>query len=452
MKKMRVLASVLLAMLGGFLSPVAAQQIDIIPPLLTTGSQIPSPLAGDLELRDPAQLAAESLTNGALTAGTSWIANPDCVLASNAVTCTHAGVGNGIFYQPSVNAAIPFASTGINGWFRFVYTTSAVTGSYSCVIGSAAGEFVGVSVPLTIDPAGTYTKDFQADSDTLTNFVVRCTSSGASTVTFDNLSLKQISGGGLKVHGRVGISAGTGALPALFFIREPSLGIFTPSLSQIGVAIGGSERVRFAAVASGGAVGILSAGNASASYAFYSSLSSSTIASGIYEKAVNTPAVTVGASTVGTNLATLGGVFCVNTTSQATTGTIEEVLATCTLPANALSANGKGVRIRAWADGTGAGSKDINLRFGGIGGTVIANMVANAGTGVYHAHADVFRTGASTQISFGNAYLNNMLGGTAPTSATPNQTDTATIAIVVTGITAVAGELTFKLMTVEFFN
>ena len=157
--------------------------------------------------------------------------------------------------------------------------------------------------------------------------------------------------------------------------------------------------------------------------------------------------VALGNSTATGNLI---GIANVDTTDAATTGTVEEVLATYTLPANALSANGKGVRISAVYVGTGAGNKQVHLRFGGIGGTLISTMAASTTAGAYFAEALVFRSGASAQIALGSASVT----GVAPTrtTSTPAQVETGTIDIVATATTATLGQLTFRALLVEFFN
>lgn len=172
----------------------------------------------------------------------------------------------------------------------------------------------------------------------------------------------------------------------------------------------------------------------------------------IARRAAGTPVASLGGATfsAATNSVTIGGVANVNTTSQATTGTSEEVLATYTLPANALSANGKGVRITAWTTGTGAGQKITRIRFGGLAGTIVAGTVSSGGAGVHVVHATVLRTGAATQVAMGQGFIN---GGSANnTGSSPTQTLSGTVDIVVTGTSAVAGEQTFTAMFVEFFN
>jgi len=186
----------------------------------TAATSFANPMPGDLELRDPAQLAAESLTNGVLTSGTSWTASGDFALALNAATYTHSA-GSGAFQQTSAAGAIPWASAGINGWFSLTYTTTAVTGAPVCTVPST---FALAAQDLT-EAAGTYTIVFQAMATTVGAFSIACTSGAAATITFDTLSLKQINGGDLTVQGRVLVGAASLTVPSIANIKDSDTGI-----------------------------------------------------------------------------------------------------------------------------------------------------------------------------------------------------------------------------------
>lgn len=149
----------------------------------------------NVEVANTGTLASESLTNGALTSGTSWAAAGDFALASNAATYTHSA-GSGTITQTSGDMAIAGIS---NRWYLFVYTVSAITGTApACTITTG---FASAATSLTV-VAGAQSTQVLAKSSP-GNFVLSCTSSGASTVTFDTLSLKEITGGNLFVGGTV---------------------------------------------------------------------------------------------------------------------------------------------------------------------------------------------------------------------------------------------------------
>ena len=188
--------------------------------------------------------------------------------------------------------------------------------------------------------------------------------------------------------------------------------------------------------------------------AFYTHATASTSATQKFSIAADgTTTVIAGTST---GFPTVGGVICVNTTSTATTGTVEEVLATCTLPANALSANGKGVRISATATTAANGNTKVyRIRFGGIAGGVLASpTITTSGAGV-SAIAHVIRTGSSAQYGWSQSVTgtDGATGNSSFQDVVLGATDTGTIDIVVTGTTATAaGDLTHKAVIVEFFN
>lgn len=153
----------------------------------------------------------------------------------------------------------------------------------------------------------------------------------------------------------------------------------------------------------------------------------------------------------GTAVASVGGVLHVNTTSQATTGTSEEVLATYTLPANTLSASGKAIRVTAWGTSAANGNtKIVRIRFGGIGGTQTSAVTWTGSGSAWKQVTEIIRTGATTQESCGQAHGN---AATLITYAAPTQTLSGAVDIVVTATTpTAAGDVTFKGLIVEALN
>lgn len=160
--------------------------------------------------------------------------------------------------------------------------------------------------------------------------------------------------------------------------------------------------------------------------------------------------VTPGTGT-GTAVARVGGVLHVYTTKQTTTGTVEEVLATYTLPANTLARDGQAVRITAWGDNAAnTNGKTERIRVGGIGGTVVAQRASAVSGAIWRIDLIVVRTGAATQVSSALLTENNALSTWA---AAPTATLSGAVDIVVTGETpTAAGDLTFKGLIVEALN
>lgn len=257
-------------------------------------------------------------------------------------------------------------------------------------------------------------------------------------------------------------SSVTFAVPAVFtcgtkdsagiqWTGDPNTGFWCDSADVINVTTGGTTRASFRA-------GSLALQTQSAMGWSSGDPSSAGIDVMFARRAAGTSVVSLGGSSfsAATNSAVVGGVFCVNTTSTATTGTVEEVLATCTLPANALSANGKGVRISATATTAANGNTKVyRIRFGGIaGGQLVAPTITTSGAGVA-AIAYVIRTGSGAQYGWGSATTgtDGAAGNASMNDVVLGVTDTGTIDIVVTGTTATAaGDLTHKAIIVEFFN
>ena len=211
----------------------------------STASGVPGGvMAGNVELRDSSMLAAESLTNGALTGAPAaeWARTGDFSLTVPGNNATYTdSAHSGTFSQTSALGAIPWASAGINGWFSFTYTTSAVVtvGTLACTV-PATFALSAQSLVLT---AGTHTVVFQAMATTVGAFSVACTSAATETVTFDTLSLKAINGGNLTVQGRVWAGFGTAALPGYSFVPDPTTGMFVAvATGQLGFSLSGVSR------------------------------------------------------------------------------------------------------------------------------------------------------------------------------------------------------------------
>ena len=159
----------------------------------------------------------------------------------------------------------------------------------------------------------------------------------------------------------------------------------------------------------------------------------------------------------GTAVARVGGVLHVNTTSQATTGTSEQVLATYTLPANTLSRDGQAVRVTAFVEhAANTNATTARVRWGGIGGTVCLAQNASASAGVIRLECVIYRTGAATQAITGAGLLATaagLSGNVTNSFTTGSATLSGTVDIVVTGTTGTAaGDLTFRTLLVEALN
>lgn len=129
----------------------------------------------------------------------------------------------------------------------------------------------------------------------------------------------------------------------------------------------------------------------------------------------------------------------------------EDILQTFSLPANALSANGKGVRIRAWGTtAANADNKQVKVYFGA---STFATGVAAANAKDWHVDLTVFRTGASTQTILGQGNFN--ASAVPPVVSAGANDETTALTIKCTGQDSsanTANAIVCKAMIVEFLN
>ena len=145
------------------------------------------------------------------------------------------------------------------------------------------------------------------------------------------------------------------------------------------------------------------------------------------------------------------GVINIDSTEAANSGTSETDLISYSLPANTLSANGKGVRIRvAGTTGANSNTKTIRLYFGAS--VLITNdLTTTPNNKAWVFEADVWRDSSSTQEYFARGQV----GGVTQTTAMSglSATMTSAITIKVTGQSGTASnDITAKFLSVEFLN
>jgi hypothetical protein len=158
----------------------------------------------------------------------------------------------------------------------------------------------------------------------------------------------------------------------------------------------------------------------------------------------------------GSGVATLVGVAHVNTTAVGNVGAGEDDLMTYSLPANSLSANGKGVRVTAW--GITANNANVKTYRFYFGTSSIGYVLTSSITGVWRSEFTVFRTGPNTQdAAFKISEVVNSAALAAPKEAqvaidADAETDTAAITIKVTGEATANNDIVQQGMLVEFLN
>ena len=160
------------------------------------------------------------------------------------------------------------------------------------------------------------------------------------------------------------------------------------------------------------------------------------------------PAIVAGQSSSTINAE---GLLYANFTSTGNTAdTTEDTLLSFSLPAKALSAANKGVRIRAWGTtAANADNKTVRLYFGS---EVIASPTAATNAKGWNLELDVFKTGSNTQVVFGSGQVD--VTPITILQTTGAETDTGTITIKVTGQagTANANDIVAKGLVIEYLN
>ena len=162
------------------------------------------------------------------------------------------------------------------------------------------------------------------------------------------------------------------------------------------------------------------------------------------------------ACTAGTGTAApvLIGTINVNTTAVGNVGAAATDLMTYSLPANSLSANGKGVRITAFGTyANNAATKTLKLMFG-LAQLTTRDLTPSLGTGVWRITAELFRAGSNAQLF--TALLHDFPSGasTSPVAygGTAAITDTAAITIKCTGAATADNDIVQNGMFIEFIN
>jgi hypothetical protein len=156
----------------------------------------------------------------------------------------------------------------------------------------------------------------------------------------------------------------------------------------------------------------------------------------------------------GTGTATpgIGGKLFASATAVGTpASTVETDLIAYSLPANSLSSNGMGLRIRAWGTtGANGNQKTVNLYFGST--ILIASPTAGANNKDWVLEAVLLRSGTTSQGSIGGGQFN---GTTLATDYTaPAETLSGAVTVKVTGKNnnATANDIVAQGMLIEYIG
>lgn len=140
------------------------------------------------------------------------------------------------------------------------------------------------------------------------------------------------------------------------------------------------------------------------------------------------------------------------TDTLTTAVTTEEVLATYTLPAATIAADGKGIRVIAsGTTAANANTKTIRLKLGGT--TYATNAVTTApNASAWEAEFTILRSGAATAVAVGKAVFTATSEGIQRGTGTPTWANANAIEVTGQNGTASAGDITVSMVTIELLK
>lgn len=131
--------------------------------------------------------------------------------------------------------------------------------------------------------------------------------------------------------------------------------------------------------------------------------------------------------------------------------TTEDTLHTYNLPANSLSANGKGIRIYGWGTtAANANAKTLKVYFGSLALTIASAVAANPKP--WNFELEIRRVGVGSQTYCLTGQFNGAIVATQVGTASQDETTDLTLKTTGTNGTASANDLTEANFTVEFLN
>lgn len=165
-----------------------------------------------LEILDITGLASESLQDGNFSSFTNWTEAGDMAEGTNNYVYTHSSA-SGSLTQASGDLTI--AGIG-DRWYKLQYTISNVTET-GILAATLTTAFAGTAVDLEVDSGGTKTHYFTSKASP-GDFVISVASNTASdTFTIDDITLKEVIGGGgifngdVDINGRLRLGQQTGS-------------------------------------------------------------------------------------------------------------------------------------------------------------------------------------------------------------------------------------------------
>ena len=327
------------------------------------------------------------------------------------------------------------SSTPNSGVFTTLAASGAVTGAGFTARFSAPGA-IGDVTPS----AGAFTSLSASNGLNVTAGTVQFTPTGSVTWTYTGNSTREIillnANAGASTG--VGYSVGNGTYAATFSILGTgnSLG----GVLGLGVPYIYTNNISFAICAEGTGTIKFAAGG-------------TTEVAEIKSTGLEVTGTVKSTAGTGTAEPVMVGTISVNTTAVGNVGAGTDDLMTYSLPANSLSANGKGVRITAWGTyANNANAKTLALLFGAT--TINTGSLTISQSGLWRCDAFVLRTGSSTQ-----KYFATVQSGTTTVVASNNrsvgtaaETDAGAITIKFTGVGVSDNDIVQEGMIVEFIS
>lgn len=192
---------------------------------------------GEIEAVDETDLGTESLTEGNFATHANWDRTNDFDDTGGNAAFVWSAWQTSTLTQTQVNLAV--AGVG-SRWYKFVYTLAITTAFDGDAAATITTAFALTAVSLELATAGTYTVYFTSAA-TPTDFVISLVSGTDTegTISYDDLSLKEIQGGDVVVNGLVtgGGSTGIKVLSSGDVQMDKSLSLstyldITPTASQ----------------------------------------------------------------------------------------------------------------------------------------------------------------------------------------------------------------------------
>lgn len=256
----------------------------------------------------------------------------------------------------------------------------------------------------------------------------------------------------------VGGVSGLGTGVATFLATPSGANLASALTTALPVSKGGTNATSASITAFNNITGYSAAGSTgttSTNIVFSTSPSLTTPTLGVFAASAGST-VTLGS---GSGTATVGGVICKGTGSG-TASTSEEVMATCTIPANTLSANGSMLRVTfLFHTAANANNKRVRVRIGGLAGTLVCDnggMTANNQDLYQVTPLTVIRNAATTATASCGVYALADASAGAPTANAHYAARAASITwansndLVLTGQTPTAtGDLTLDSYSIE---